>query len=84
MGKDNIIRLSDYNNLSTSWSVLDMLDHAKKVVEEEPQYKKALLILLDEDGRYETRPLCAGIGKTSELIALLDIEKSRQQKEIDP
>ena len=78
-----IVKLSDHDDRSITWPVADMLDDAKEVIKENPQYKKALLILLDDEGRnYTTRPLCAGIGSTSEVVALLDIEKTRQKKKM--
>ena len=80
-----IIKLAERDDRASTWSVEDMLNQAKEVVKEEPQYKKALLILLDdEEGNYRTRPLCAGIARTSEVIMLLEIEKLRQMRDIDP
>jgi hypothetical protein len=79
-----IIKLSDHDDRSSTWSIPDMLDYAKKVVEEEPEFKKAIVILLDDKGRHYTRDIAAGFCKTSEVIALLDIEKARQRRVVDP
>ncbi len=79
-----IIKLTEHDNRSSTWSIPDMLEHAKKVFEEDPSFKKAIVILLDDDGRYYTRDICAGFLKTTEVVALLDVEKDRQLRVITP
>jgi hypothetical protein len=78
-----LIKLSDKTDRAVDWSVEDMLDAAKEIVREEPEFnRKAVLILLDDKDGYNTRALCAGIGKASEVIALLEIENDRQKKSL--
>lgn len=79
-----LVKLSDHDDRATTWKVADMLESAKKAIAEEPKWgKKAMLILLDDEGNYHTRTMCAGIGKNSEVIALLEIERHRQMREMD-
>ena len=60
------------------------LTDAKIVAAENPQYKKALVLFLDEeDGGYRIRNLCAGIGKVSEVVTLLDVAHDRELKAMD-
>ena len=86
----NITKISDHNGLSSSWSVKDMLERALTLIEDEPQYsKKAVLLCLDNDGtnddggeNYRIRTLSAGFVKTSEIVVLLDVEKSEQKRDM--
>lgn len=60
-----------------TWSVEDSFDYAKEKIKEDPHYgKKVLILLLDEeDDKYNIRQITAGIGKTSEVISMLEIAK---------
>ena len=79
-----LIKLADKDERASTWAVDDMLDCAKELIKEKPEFsKKAIIVFLDEENRqYATRILCAGIGKTSEIVALLEIEKMNQLKEL--
>lgn len=81
---DKVVKLAERDDRASTWAVGDMLESAKKIIEDEPGYaKKAVLILLDDEGRqYVTRTLIAGIGKTTETLALLEIEKLKQMRDM--
>lgn len=81
---DKIIKLADHDDRAITASVSDVINMTKDVIDENSQYKKALIILLDDEGdAYNTKLLCAGIGRATEVISLLEVEKQRQLRDLD-
>jgi len=70
-----VIKLSEVSCNCMHWSPIDMLKEAQEIAKEEPRYKKALVIFLDDDGKYERRSLYSYFPKTTEVIALLEVVK---------
>ena len=79
-----IIKLADKDDRASTWTVEDMLKKALEGIREDPQYsKKAIILFLDEEDQgYNIRTMAAGFTKTSEIVCLLDVEKTEQKKEM--
>ena len=77
--------MSDRDDRATMWGVKDMLEDAMKAISDEPQWgKKAIILFLDDSAeQYHIRTMCAGIGRDSEMITLLDIAHYREQKNMN-
>lgn len=82
--KLKVVKMSDHDERASTWSVNDLLKDAIEVAKKNPQYKKALVLFLDEENSsYITRIFCAGIGKTSDVAKLLDIAHYRELRDMD-
>ena len=82
--KLKIITLSDHNSSAGTWSVKDMLERSLEITKEHPEYKKAVVLFLDDNNNvYDTRMMCAGINENKDVISLLEIEKYRQWNNLD-
>ena len=80
MGK--VIKLADHNGYSSSRSVQDALDQAGKIAEER-DLNSVHIILLDNKGdEYDLTQISAGIDRYTDAIALLDIAKSENKREM--
>ena len=82
---DNVINLSDRSDKGVHWSVEDAIDQLKASIQDDQKYnKKAFFILLDNEDpdNYDMRTLSAGFERTSEVIALLEIQISLLKREM--
>lgn len=69
-----IKHIADVKNDNRLISVEDMLADAERWACEHPEYKKAVVLLLrDDDGKYDVRFQCSNM-RMSEMVALLKIK----------
>jgi len=72
----NLIKLSDKYNDARLYTIEDMLDEVKERVQENPQIKKAVVILFDETAEYTKQILWHVVGTTRrEHLGLLSRAK---------
>ena len=83
---DKVIKLCEKDDRASSWTVKDALEMALKEIEKESELgKQAIILLLDDsEDRYNIRQITAGIGKSSECLALLDVAKEDVMKALRP
>jgi hypothetical protein len=73
MADDKVISLPNRLFDGTRWSVKDML---KDALDHDPRFTKGFVILLNDNGKFDTHCYQAGM-KMSEIVALLEIMKYR-------
>lgn len=81
----DLIKLADKSDRGADWSVDDAIEHLKESLKDDPQYsKKGIFLLLDNEdpGDYNIRFISAGFDRTSDIIALLEIEISLLKREM--
>lgn len=77
MKNDKVVKLVDYNEMSSSRVVQDALEDAIEIVKEEGQKVVLILLLDNEDDNYGITEVSAGIDRNTDAVALLDITKTK-------
>nr|MCK4930055.1 hypothetical protein [Nanoarchaeota archaeon] len=74
---DKVIKLADHNHLSSSRSVQDALEEAIAIAKDGNQEAVFILLLDNKGDNYDIHEISAGLDRNTDVVALLDIAKTR-------